>query len=147
GRHPHYLMRRAALFTLLANVERPQLLWQTIRLLFGSLVRILGLLSLRAVGEAADEFAALIHVYSRPGQVRAARLERKGLWEEQAHDVRPLMPPWWLPYRHGLDAVSDLGQALANSVQDVAERRRAAKEAALVAERAAAPGLAPLQAA
>src|SRR5690606_24089578 len=53
GRHPHYLMRRAALFTLLANVERPQLLWQTIRLLFGSLLRILGLLSLRAVGEAA----------------------------------------------------------------------------------------------
>ncbi|WP_110241735.1 glycosyltransferase family 2 protein [Nocardioides gilvus] len=147
GRHPHYSMRRAALFTLLANVERPQLLWQTIRLLFGSLVRVLGLLAVRAVGEAADEFAALLHVYTRPGQVRAARLERKGLWEQQAHDVRPLMPPWWLPYRHGLDAVSDLFQALASSVQDVAERRRAAKEATLAAERAAAPGLAPLQAA
>ena len=41
-----------------------------------------------------------------------------------------LLAPWWLPYRHGLDAVSDLVTALTLQAQDVAERRRAAAAAA-----------------
>ena len=41
-----------------------------------------------------------------------------------------MLAPWWLPYRHGLDAVSDLATALTLQAQDVAERRRAAAAAA-----------------
>ncbi len=40
GRHTHYQERRAALFTLLANVESRRLLWQTVRLFFGTLLRV-----------------------------------------------------------------------------------------------------------
>lgn len=144
GRHPHYQQRRAALFTLLANAERGRLLAQTVRLLFGSLLRVLGLLGLRAVGEALDELAALVHVYSHPGEVRRARQRRAASFPDGPADVSHLRPPWWLPYRHGLDAVSDVASALASSAQDLADRRREAKEQALAAEIAASPALAPL---
>ena len=49
--------------------------------------------------------------------------------------VRSLLAPRWLPYRHGLDAVSDLAAAATNQAADVAERRRAAA----YAERGEAP--------
>lgn len=145
GRHTHYQVRRAALFTLLANVESRQLLWQTIRLFFGSLVRVVGLLSVRAVGEALDDLAALLNVYAHPGQIRAARRARRDQWADAAHDVSSLRPPWWLPYRHGLDFVSDLASAVAGSAQDLADRRRAAKESELAEQIASSSGLAPLQ--
>ncbi|QCC77847.1 glycosyltransferase family 2 protein [Nocardioides daphniae] len=146
GRHPHYQERRAALLTLLANVESRRLLGQTIRLLLGSLLRVLGLLGVRAVGQALDELAALLNIYTHPGVVRAARKERAARWGDSPRDVSALRPPWWLPYRHGLDTVSDLASAVAGSAQDLADRRRDAKEAALAAEIEASPALAPLQA-
>ncbi|QCX28209.1 glycosyltransferase family 2 protein [Nocardioides jishulii] len=147
GRHPHYQERRAALLTLLANVKSRQLLWQTFRLFFGTLLRVLGLLGVRAVGQALDELAALLSIYTHPGQVRAARRERAALREHSPRDVSALRPPWWLPYRHGLDVATDLASALASSAQDLSDRRREAKEAALAAEIASSPALAPLQAA
>ena len=42
-------------------------------------------------------------------------------------EVKPLLAPGWLPYRHGLDFLSDFAAALTLQAQDVAERRRAAK--------------------
>ena len=45
----------------------------------------------------------------------------------EPHDVRHLLAPRWLPYRHGLDFVSDLAAAATMQASDVAERRRAAK--------------------
>lgn len=126
GRHTHYQQRRAALFTLLANVERRGLIWQTIRLLFGSVLRMLGFLLIRSPGEAMDELAAVVNVYGRPGQVREARQARR---LSSPHDVRPLLAPRWLPYRHGLDFLSDLASALLGQAQDLAERRRAARQA------------------
>ena len=132
GRHTHYQERRAALYTLLANARGRALPWQVVRLGLGTLLRVLGFLLVRAVGQALDELAALVSLYGSPGQVRAARRERKQRREgsRQARpawaDVRRLLAPWWLPYRHGLDAVSDLVTALTLQAQDVAERRRAA---------------------
>ena len=52
--------------------------------------------------------------------------------------MRDLLAPWWLPYRHGLDAVSDLVTAVTLQAQDVAERRRAAA-AAVELEHAVTP--------
>ncbi len=130
GRHTHYQERRASLFTLLANAPGRRLPWQVVRLLFGSLLRVLGFLVVRAPGEALDELAAVLSVYSRPGHLRAARRARADRRSSVPVDVGPLLAPAWLPYRHGLDFVSDLTAAATNQASDVAERRRAARLAA-----------------
>src|SRR3954452_12584488 len=123
GRHTHYQERRAALFTLLANAPARSLPWKTVRLFFGTLLRMIGFLVVRSVGEALDDLAALFSVYSSPGEIRRARKSRRTSGE---HDPRPLLAPWWVPYRHGLDFVGDIAAAATNQAQDVAERRRAA---------------------
>ena len=135
GRHTHYQERRAAMFTLLANAPSRRLPWQVVRLLLGTLLRVLGFIVVRSVGEALDELAALVSLYSRPGQLRSARRARAARLRGAPVDVRPLLAPAWVPYRHGLDFLSDLASAVTNQAQDVAERRRAAK----LAEAAPAP--------
>ncbi len=136
GRHTHYQERRAALYTLLAHAPASRLPWQVVRLGLGTLLRVVGFLLVRAVGQALDELAALVSLYGKPGQLVAARRARRRSREVSPRtspadrDVRALLAPWWLPYRHGLDAVSDLVTAVTLQAQDVAERRRAAAAAA-----------------
>ncbi|CAM3893127.1 glycosyltransferase [Nocardioides zeicaulis] len=127
GRHTHYQERRAALFTSLANVSGRALPWQYVRLFLGSLLRVVGFLAVRSVGEALDELAAALSVHGRPRQVLAARRERAARREGEPADVRHLMAPRWLPYRHGLDFVTDLASAATSQASDVAERRRLAR--------------------
>ena len=138
GRHTHYQERRAALWTLLVNGRARSLPWRLLRLAGGTLVRMIGFLLVRSVGEALDELAALLSVYSRPGQLLAARRERRRL-RTDPDGAAALLSPWWVPYRHGLDFVSDLAAALTNQAADVAERRRAAALAQAAAEAAAGP--------
>lgn len=139
GRHTHYQERRAALYTLLANAPRRRLLWLTIRLAFGTLLRMVGFLLVRSLGEALDDLAALLSIYTHPGEVRRARRERResGLVDDTR--ARDLLSPWWVPYRHGLDFLGDLAAAATNQAQDVAERRRAAKAALAPASYAQRP--------
>jgi len=130
GRHTHYQERRAALFTLLANRRAAMLPWTVVRLVFGTLLRMIGFLGVRDVGAALDDLAALLNVYARPGSVIAARRARKA---QRSSDpavqarVTSLLPAWWLPYRHGLDFAGDVVGAVTTQAADVAERRRAAK--------------------
>ena len=125
GRHTHYQERRAALFTLLANVPARKLPWQLVRLFFGTLVRMVGFFVVRSPGEALDDLAALFSVYFSPLEILRAR---RGRQTSDAADPRPLLAPWWLPYRHGLDFVGDIMSAAFSQAQDVADRRRAAKD-------------------
>ncbi len=127
GRHTHYQERRAALLTSLANVSGRSFAWHFVRLFLGSLLRVLGFFAVRSVGEAFDELAAVLSVHGRPGQVLAARRERARRREGEPVDVRHLLAPAWLPYRHGLDFVTDLASALTGQAADVAERRRVAR--------------------
>jgi GT2 family glycosyltransferase len=127
GRHTHYQERRAALFTLLANTRGRSLPWQVVRLFFGTLVRMVGFFVVRSPGEALDDLAALFSVYVSPREVMAARRARRAA-ASVSSDPRPLLAPWWLPYRHGLDFVGDIAAAALTQAQDVADRRRAAKE-------------------
>jgi GT2 family glycosyltransferase len=127
GRHTHFQERRAAIFTLLANAPGRALPWQLVRLFFGTLLRMVGFLVVRSAGEAFDEVGALFSVYVSPGQIRRARRARASTAGD--HDPRPLLAPWWVPYRHGLDFIGDIAAAATNQAQDVADRRRAAKEA------------------
>ncbi len=133
GRHTHYQERRAALFTLLANAPGRRLPWLVARLALGTVLRMIGFLLVRSAGEALDDLAALLSLYSHPGEVRAARRARRDRTDVDPDRARPLLSPWWVPYRHGLDFVGDLAAAATNQAQDVAERRRA-----VAAERAPA---------
>jgi GT2 family glycosyltransferase len=126
GRHTHYQERRAALYTLLANAPARKLPWLVVRLFFGTLLRMIGFLVVRSVGEALDELAALLSLYAHPGEVRSARRARREQPRADLDRARPLLSPWWVPYRHGLDFLGDLVAAATNQAQDVAERRRAA---------------------
>lgn len=127
GRHTHYQERRAALWTLLANMPGRRLPFQVVRLALGTVLRMIGFLLVRSVGQALDELAALVSVYSRPAELRAARRARAAKRVVGDDEVRRLLAPWWLPYRHGLDFLSDLLAAATNQAADVAERRRAAQ--------------------
>lgn len=127
GRHTHYQERRAALYTLLANSRARWLPFHLLRLGVGTILRMIGFLLVRSVGEALDELAALVSLYSRPREILGARRYRQRRQVVAPADVRPLLAPPWLPYRHGLDFLGDLLAAATNQAQDVAERRRAAK--------------------
>ena len=127
GRHTHYQERRAALFTLLANGRPRRLPLQVVRLTLGTVVRMLGFLLVRSPGEALDDLAALVSVLGRPRHLLAARRARRASATAGPDALRDLLPPWWLPYRHGLDFLRDLGGALGQQATDVADRRRAAK--------------------
>ena len=70
-----------------------------------------------------------LSVHGRPRQLLAARRERADRGEGEPADVRRLLAPMWLPYRHGLDFVTDLASAATSQAADVAERRRLAKAA------------------
>ena len=130
GRHTHFQERRAALFTMLANAPAT-----------GAAV---------AGGAAVPRLAAAgAGLPRRPLGGRGARRARgralastrgpatcdppggRGpVVDGEAPDARSLLAPLWLPYRHGLDFVTDLAAAATNQASDVAERRRAAKLAA-----------------
>ena len=126
GRHTHFQERRAALFTLLAN-SRSRWWWlRLVRLLLGTLVRMVGFLAVRAPGQALDDLAAYVAVVRHPRELRAARRARREAATADPEVEQGLLAPRWLPYRHALDAVGDLGTALTQSAADVADRRRAA---------------------
>lgn len=126
--------RRAALWTLLANGDGRWLPVQAVRLLLGSMLRAIGLLLVRDVRSARAEMSALASVYGSPGRLRQARQARQEQATVAFKEVRPLLAPWWLAYRHGLDAVANFFAAATLQAQDVAERRRAANLAADVGE-------------
>jgi hypothetical protein len=121
--------RRAALYTLLANCSAAALPFLAVRLFFGSLLRALGLLLVRAPREALDELAALATTYLRPDRILAGRVARRRTGKVSAREVRHLLAPFWLPYRHGLDFVSDLAMAVVNTASDASTARRGSRVA------------------
>jgi len=125
-RHPGRQDREGAQYTLLVNSPAWTLPFRSARMAIGGLLRALGLLLVRAPGEAADELVALFNVFSHPRRAYRARRARAGAATVPHAEVRPLLAPFWLPYRHGLDYVSDVGVAIADSLRDQADRRRPA---------------------
>lgn len=127
GRRTHREERRSALHTLLVNAAPRKVVLQGIRLFLGTFLRALGFLLARSPGMARDEVSALFSVYSHPGQIRAGRRARSELGDPSGERLKSLLAPWWLPYRHGIDFVSDVSTAVVNESRDSAERRRAAR--------------------
>jgi GT2 family glycosyltransferase len=122
--------RSSALYTLLANCSAVALPFLTVRLFFGSLLRALGFMLVRAPRESLDELAALVRTYTRPDRILAARLARRRSARVPAREVRPLLAPFWLPYRHGLDFVSDIATAVVLQASDVSSARRSSRTTA-----------------
>jgi GT2 family glycosyltransferase len=127
--HPGRQDREGAQYTLLVNSPAWSIPFRSARMVIGGLLRAIGLLLVRAPGEAGDEIVALVNVFSHPGRAFRARRARAGSATVPHKEVRPLLAPFWLPYRHGLDYVTDVGVAIAHSVRDEAERRRPAGSA------------------
>jgi GT2 family glycosyltransferase len=116
--------RRAALYTLLVNGSLLALPFHVVRLFLGSLLRATGLLLVRAPREAYDEVVALVSIYLRPDRVMAGRLERRRTAKLPPRAVRHLLAPPWLPYRHGLDFITDIASAVTHQVGEVSSARR-----------------------
>jgi GT2 family glycosyltransferase len=123
-RHPARQDREGAHYTLLVNSPAWTIPFRSARMVVGGLLRALGLLLVRAPGEAADEIVALVNVFSHPRRAFRARRARAGAAQAPHSRVRPLLAPFWLPYRDGLDYLSDVAVALGHSLRDQAERRR-----------------------
>jgi GT2 family glycosyltransferase len=119
--------RKAALYTLLTNCSALALPFLVIRLFFGSLLRALGLLLVRAPRESLDELLALAATYLRPGRILAGRWTRRRTARLSPREVRHLLAPPWLPYRHGLDFISDLVLAVVHQASDVSSARRTSR--------------------
>ena len=122
--------RSAALYTLLVNGSAWALPFMVVRLFLGSLVRAVGLLLVRAPGEAVDELAGLVATYLRPWRILAGRRRRRRSSTVPHRQVRPLLAPPWMPYRHGLDFLSDLTTAVVLQAGDLTAARRARTAAA-----------------
>jgi len=122
--HPRRQEREGAQYTLLVNSPAWTIPFRSARMVIGGLLRALGLVLVRAPGEAADEIAALLNIFLHPGRAIRARRARAGTASVSHAEVRPLLAPFWLPYRHGMDYVTDIGLAIANALRDQAARRR-----------------------
>ncbi len=116
--------RRAALYTLLANVSWWAVPLVALRLVLGSALRALGLLLVRAPREAFDEVVALLATLARPDRVVRGRLDRRRTSTLPPREVRHLLAPFWLPYRHGLDLLSDVAAAVVHQASDMSAARR-----------------------
>ncbi len=113
--------REAALHLLLANAAAPWVPLVVLRQLLGGLSRALALLLVRAPRESLAELQALGAVLLRPGRLLAARRARRSSAVLPARSVRPLLPPPWLPLRHGLDELAGIGAAAAAAVRGPVE--------------------------
>lgn len=112
GDVPTWEHRRAALYTVLANTASSRYAFQYVRMFVGSLLRVLGFLLDREPEAAGDELLAVREVFARRGQLSVARRDRAPFALRPHGDLANLFPPWWLPYRHGLDALAEAVRAI-----------------------------------
>jgi len=131
GDVPRWEQRRAALYTLLANTPMPRFLWQYVRLFFGSLVRVAGLLIGKDPEAAGDELLALRSAYGHPWRLLRARRRRARTARRSHRHIRGLFPSYWLPYQHGFDVLRDAVTAVVKpeAVATVGRRSTAVERA------------------
>lgn len=120
--------RTAAVWTALVHAGGPGAWWRALVLVVSGGLRALGLLAVRAPHEAADELVAVRRVLGHPGALRAARGLRRAEATAPAEEVRDLLAPRWMPWRHAADGLLDLGRALVGIGRDAVVRRRDGSE-------------------
>lgn len=123
--------RGAALYTILANESGPRFWWQSVRLLFGSVLRLLAYLILKDPRSARGQAAALQSVYGSPRRMLRARRRRRKTAKRKRRSFASLFAPSWLPYVHEFDVLAESLRAMVRpeSVQTIG--RRSASESIL----------------
>ncbi|WP_070013505.1 glycosyltransferase family 2 protein, partial [Streptomyces abyssalis] len=92
GASPHRVDKAGAVYTLLANVPASKLVWVTLRLVLGTLLRTLAYLVGKAPGQALDEVRGLTGTLLRPARLLGAR-RRRGKPAVPYSELRHLFPP------------------------------------------------------
>jgi len=121
---PHRDERVSAMFTVLTNGSARWHLLRLVRLFIGGLLRAVGYLLVRAPAEARAELSALAHVYGRVPSMHGARKARRAAATVPDSAVTPLLAPFWMPWRQGLDFVIDVGRAIYEMSRESAARHR-----------------------
>ena len=102
---PHEADRAAALHVLLTQSSTWRLPLTTVRLVLGSLLRTLGFLLGKDVGDARDELAAVVSVLAHPGRVRASRARARATAVQPRSQTRTLRPRPGSQLRQALEAL------------------------------------------
>ncbi|GAA3625779.1 glycosyltransferase [Streptomyces chitinivorans] len=89
---PHRVDKAGAVYTLLVNTPGKKLPWVLLRLVVGTLLRMLAYLVGKVPGQALDEFRGLMGTLLRPERILAARRGR-GRPAVAHSELRPLFPP------------------------------------------------------
>jgi len=102
---PQLLDRTHALYTVAVN--RPTLLWPWlyVRLIVGTLFRVLGHLIAKSPGLASDEFFAMLGFAARPDRILRGRAARRRFREADPLEVAMLLPPRGALTRAAIDSV------------------------------------------
>ncbi|MFH8574120.1 glycosyltransferase [Streptomyces sp. NPDC017993] len=119
--NPHRVDKAGAVYTLLANTRGALLPYVLLRLLLGTILRVVAYLVGKVPGQALDELAGLFAVLLRPGKILAAR-RRRGRPAVEAADLRPLFPPPGATVRATVEQVA--GNLGGRAAPDVASAGR-----------------------
>ncbi|MCE7083279.1 glycosyltransferase [Streptomyces sp. ST2-7A] len=94
GGSPHRVDKAGAVHTLLANTPGRRLPWVLLRLVVGTLLRVVGYLLAKQPGRSLDEIGGLLAVLLRPERVLAGRRSRAraAAPDHDPADLRPLFP-------------------------------------------------------
>ncbi|MCX4550721.1 glycosyltransferase [Streptomyces sp. NBC_01267] len=90
--NPHRVDKAGAVYTLLTNTRGRGLPYVMLRLVLGTLMRVVAYLVGKAPGQALDEVAGLVGTLLRPERILAGR-RRRGSGTVDASELRPLFPP------------------------------------------------------
>jgi GT2 family glycosyltransferase len=102
---PHLLDRRNALNTVMFNKPDGIALFTYIRLIIGSVVRVLGLLIGKQAGTASDEFLALLAFATRPDRLLRGRSVRKRTRVVGGEAMADLFPTRAARVRQSIDEI------------------------------------------
>ncbi|MFF3273409.1 glycosyltransferase [Streptomyces chrestomyceticus] len=118
---PHRVDKAGAVYTLLANTRGALLPYVALRIVLGTLLRVLAYLVGKVPGQALDELAGLIGTLLRPGAILAAR-KKRGRPATDASELRPLFPPPGATVRATVEQVA--GNLAGRSAPDAASAGR-----------------------
>ncbi|GAC1384723.1 MAG: hypothetical protein NVSMB48_20500 [Marmoricola sp.] len=129
ARHHRRDARAAEMFVVLANGSPRWHAVRLVRMFLSGLLRALGFVLVRAFGDAGAELDALRIVYGSPRSNHQARHARQTAATARPAEMRGLLAPVWMPWRHGLDFVIEFTRAVVAIAGDSA-RARLAEESA-----------------
>jgi GT2 family glycosyltransferase len=129
--------RRNAIYTLLVNCAAWAVPLVAIRLIFGSILRTLGLLVVKWPEAAFDEIAALGGALVRFDRIIAGRRRRARVRAVSSRAVRHLLPPPWIGLTHAFETLAGVVSARSGTHAGTAKRaKRAGHETGPVSEEA-----------